>query len=92
MEKKIANQIQEAQRVPYRINPRINKPRHKLIKLTKTKHKERTLKAAREKQQVKYKGNPIHLTVLSAENSAGKGKIYNQDYCSQQGFHSELMK
>ena len=43
-------------------------PRHTLIKLTKTKHKERILKAAREKQQVTYKGNPIHLTTdLSAE-------------------------
>ena len=43
-------------------------PRHILIKLTKTKHKERILKAAREKQQVKYKGSPIHLTAnLSAE-------------------------
>ena len=39
-----------------------------LIKLTKTKHKERILKAAREKQQVTYKGNPICLTAyLSAE-------------------------
>ena len=37
-------------------------PRHTLIKLTKTKHKERILKAAREKQQVTYKGNPICLT------------------------------
>ena len=36
--------------------------RHTLIKLTKIKHKERTLKAAREKQQVTYKGNPIYLT------------------------------
>ena len=59
MEKKIANQAQEAQRVPYRINSRRNMPRHILIKLTKTKHKERKLKAAREKQQVTYKGNPI---------------------------------
>ena len=43
-------------------------PRHILIKLTKTKHKERILKAAREKQQVTYKGNPIRLTAnLSAE-------------------------
>ena len=43
-------------------------PRHILIKLTKTKHKERILKAAREKQQVTYKGNPICLTAdLSAE-------------------------
>ena len=56
------------QRVPYRINPRRNTPRHILITLTKTKHKERKLKAAREKQQVTYKGKPIHLTAdLSAE-------------------------
>ena len=40
MEKEIVNQIQEAQRVPYRINPSKNTPRHILIKLTKTKHKE----------------------------------------------------
>ena len=39
MEKKIVNQVQEAQRVLYRINPRRNTPRHILIKLTKTKHK-----------------------------------------------------
>ena len=42
-------------------------PRHILIKLTQIKHKERILKAAREKQQVTYKGNPIHLT---ADHSA----------------------
>ena len=43
-------------------------PRHILIKLTKTKNKERILKAARERQQVTYKGNPIRLTAdLSAE-------------------------
>ena len=62
MEKEIVNQVQEAQRVPYRINPRRNTPTYILIKLTKTKHKEIILKAAREKQQVTYKGNPICLT------------------------------
>ena len=68
MKKEIVDQVQEMQRVPYRINPRRNIPRHILIKLTKTKHKERKLKAAREKQQVAYKGNPICLTAdLSAE-------------------------
>ena len=67
-EQEIVNQIHEAQRVPYRINPRRNTPRHILIKLTKTKHKERMLKAAREKQQVTYTGNPICLIAdLSAE-------------------------
>ena len=49
-EKEIVSQVQEAQRVPYRVNPRRNMPRHMLIKLTKTKHKERIFKAAREKQ------------------------------------------
>ena len=68
MEKEIVNQVQESQRVPYRINPRRNMPGHILIRLTKTKYKERILKAAREKQQVTYKGNPILLTAdLSAE-------------------------
>ena len=52
MEKEIVNQVQEAQRVPYRINPRRNTPRHMLIKLTKIKHKERILKVTWEKQQV----------------------------------------
>ena len=40
MEKEIVNQIQEAQRVPYRINSRRNMPRQMLVKLTKIKHKE----------------------------------------------------
>ena len=61
MEKEIVNQVQEAQRVPYRISPRRNRPGHILIKQTKNKHEERILKATREKQQVTYKGNPIHL-------------------------------
>jgi len=43
-------------------------PRHILIKITRTKHKEIILKSAREKQQVIYKGNPIHFTAdVSAE-------------------------
>ena len=68
MEKEIVNQVQKAQRVLYRINPMRNMPRHIVIKLTKTKHKERILKAAREMQQVTYKGNTICLKAdLSAE-------------------------
>ena len=78
MEKEIVSQAQEAQRIPYRINPRRNMPHtnnnHILIKLTKTRHKERILKAAREKQQVTYKGNPICLVAdLSAETAGQKG-------------------
>ena len=66
--KEIVNQVQEVQRVQYRINPRRNTPRHILIKRSKIKHKEKILKAAREKQQRTFKGIPISLTAdLSAE-------------------------
>ena len=59
MGKEIVNQVQEVQGVPYRINPRRNRSRHILIKLSKIKYKEKILKAARGKQQITYKGIPI---------------------------------
>ena len=49
MGKEIATQVQEAQTVPGRINPRRNTLRHILIKWTKIKDKEKLLKATREK-------------------------------------------
>ena len=56
------------QRVPYRINPKRNTPRHIIIKLAKIKDKEKLLKAAREKRQITYKGTPIRLIAdFSAE-------------------------
>ena len=55
-------QIQEAQQVPYKINPRRNTPRHILIKLTKIKDKEKILEAARKKKQITYKGTLIRLS------------------------------
>ena len=68
MGKETATQVQEAQRVPYRINPRRNTLRHTVIKLAKIKHTEKLLKAAREKRQITYKGTPIRLTAdFSAE-------------------------
>ena len=63
-----------AQRAPYRLKPRRNMPKHTLIKLTNSNHKEKILKAVREKKQITYKGNPIHLTAgLSAETTGQKG-------------------
>ena len=62
MGKEIVTQAHETQRVPNRINPRQNIPRHILIKLTNIKHKEQILKAAREKQQITHKGIPIRIT------------------------------
>ena len=78
MEKKVLNQVHEVQRVPYRVNPRRNTPRHILIKLKNIKHKKRMLKAAREKEQVTYKGNPICLTTdLSAETLQARREWQN---------------
>ena len=66
--KEIATQVQEAQRVPYRINARRNAPKHTVIKLAKIKDKEKLLKAAREKRQITYNRTQIRLTAdFSAE-------------------------
>ena len=53
----------KTQRVPNRINPMQNTPRHILIKLSKIKHKEKILNAAREKQQITHKG--IHIRIIA---------------------------
>lgn len=53
--------IQEAQRAPNKLNPNRPTPRN-IIKMAKVSDKERILKAAREKQNVTYKGTPIRLS------------------------------
>ena len=78
MGKEIATQVQEAQRVPGRINPRRNTPRHIVIKLTKIKDKKKLLKATREKQQITDKGTPIRLTAyFSAETLQARREWHN---------------
>ena len=68
MGKEIINKVQEVQRDPYRINPSRKTSRHILIKLSKINYEEKILQAAREKQQITYKGISIRLTAdLSAE-------------------------
>ena len=54
-------EVQEAQRVPKKLDPRRNTPRHIIITFPKMKEKERILEAAREKDTVTYKGVPIRL-------------------------------
>ena len=59
MGKEIATQVQEAQEVPYRINPRRNTPRHILIKLTKIKFKkQKKIKSSKGKAKNNIQGNP----------------------------------
>ena len=54
-------EVQEAQRVPKKLDPRKHIPRHMIITLPKIKEKERILKAAGEKEIVTYKGGPRKL-------------------------------
>ena len=55
-------EVQEAQRVPKKLDPRRNTPRHIIITLPKIKEKERILEAARNKDTVTYKGVPLRLS------------------------------
>ena len=103
MGKERATQVQEAQRIPYRINPRRNTPRHIAIKMAKIKDREKLLKEAREKRQITYKGTPIRLTAdFSVETLQArrewhdilkvmKGKNLQSDYSTRQGCHSDSM-
>ena len=54
LEKETDIQVQEAQKVPNRINPKRSTPRHIVIKMTKIKDESRILKIAKEKQLVMY--------------------------------------
>ena len=56
-------EVQEAQRVPKKLEPRRNTPRHIMITLPKIQQKERILEAAREKDTVTYKGVLIRVSV-----------------------------
>nr|KAF6382552.1 hypothetical protein mPipKuh1_008914 [Pipistrellus kuhlii] len=62
IEKKKPTQIQDAHRVPSKMNLRRPMPKHIIIKLANTNDKIRILKAARERQKVTYKGTHIRLT------------------------------
>ena len=92
-------EVQEAQRVPKKLDPRKHTPRHIIITLPEIKDKERILKAATEKETVTYKGLPIRVSAdfsketLQARSAwkevfeVKKGKDLHQDYSIQQSYH-----
>ena len=94
-------EVQEAQRVPKKLDPRRNTPTHIIIILPKMKQKERNLEAAREKDTVTYKGVPIRLSADFSKGpyrQEGTGKKYSkswkattyiQNYCIQQSYQLE---
>ena len=67
--KKIDMQVQEAQRVPNKMDPKRTTPRHIIIKMPKVKDKETILKVARGKQRVTYKGVPIRLSAYFSKET-----------------------
>ena len=67
-------EVQEAQRIPKKLDPRRNTPRHIIITFPKIKEKERILEAAREKDTVTYKGVPIRLSD-DFSNLTGKKRL-----------------
>ena len=62
-------EVQEAHRVPKKLDPNRNTLRHIIITLAKTKDKERILKVARRKERVTYKGVPIRLSADFSEET-----------------------
>ena len=91
-------EVQEAQTVPKKLDPRKHTPRHVIIKLPKIKDKERILKAARGKERVTYKRVFIRLQLITQkkpcrQEGAGKkylnstkARTYTQDYSIQQSY------
>ena len=63
-------EVQEAQRLPKKVDPRRNTPRHIIIILPKIKDKERILKAAREKETVIYKAVPVRLPAYFSKETS----------------------
>ena len=75
MAKELDMQVQEAQRIPKKLDPRRNTPRCIIIILPKIKDKERILKAEREKETVAYKGVPIKLSADFSKEICRLGRM-----------------
>ena len=78
-------EVQEAQRVPKKLDLRKHTARHIIITLAKIEDKERILKTAREKGKITYKGVPIRL-------SADFSKKQKQKTCRQEGAGKKYLK
>ena len=84
-------EVQEAQRVPKKLDPRRNTPRHIIITLSKINQVERILEAAREKDTVTYKGVPIRLSAdFSRDLTGKKGPARSMPSHERQGPRSKI--
>ena len=86
-------EVQEAQRVPKKLDPRRNTPRHIIITLPKMKQKERILEAAREKDTVTYKGVPIGLSADCSKETLQARRGWQEVFQVMRGkdLHSRLL-
>ena len=76
--KEIDMQVQEAQRVPNKMNAKRPMPRHIIIKMLKVNDKERLLKAARENQLVTYREIPIRMSTIFSKETLQARKNWQE--------------
>ena len=86
-------EVQEAQRVPKKIDPKKHTPMHITITLPKIKDKERILKASREKETVTYKGVPIRLSADFSKETLQARRGWKEVFKVMKGkdLHSRLL-
>ena len=82
--------VQEAQRVPKKLDPKRNTPSHIIIKLPKIKGKERILKASRGKERVTYKG--VTIANFFFRNQQKYQLISQKKLCWQEGAGKKYLK
>ena len=78
-------EVQEAQRVPKKVDPRKHTPRYILIELPQVKDKESILKAARGKETVTYKGVPIRLSADFSKETLHRRKSLKEVFKVMKG-------
>ena len=86
-------EVQEAQRVPKKLDPRRNTPRHIIIIWPKIRQKERIIEAAREKDPVTYKGVPIRLSADFSKETLQASRGWQQVFQVMKGkdLHPRLL-
>ena len=86
-------EVQEAQIVPKKLDPRRNTPRNIIITLAKMKQKERILEAARNKDTVTYKGLPIRLLAYFSKETLQARRGWQEVFqvMKDKGLHPRLL-
>ena len=86
-------EVQEAQRVPKKLDPRKYTPKHIIITFPKITNKKRILKAAREKETVTYTGVPIRLSADFSKETLQERRVWKEVFQVMKGkdLHPRLL-